>query len=88
LPSVDAIQEMIDLAGDLRAGVLLQKVPPFLSGARMDGPFRTINYAERYTREIPETRFVRIKSTGHIPMENNAQAVAGALSEFFAAERR
>jgi pimeloyl-ACP methyl ester carboxylesterase len=79
---------MIDVAGDLRAGVLLlQKVPPFLSGARMDGPFRTINYAERYAREIPETRFVRIKSTGHIPMENNAEAVAGALSEFFA-ERR
>ena len=34
------------------------------------------------------TRLVRIKSASHFPMENNAEAVAGALSEFFAAERR
>jgi len=39
------------------------------------------------TREIPETRLVRIKSAGHIPMENDPKAVAGALAEFFAAER-
>jgi pimeloyl-ACP methyl ester carboxylesterase len=38
-------------------------------------------------REIPKTRLVRIKSAGHIPMEINPNAVAGALAEFFAAER-
>ena len=29
-----------------------------------------------------ETRLVRIKSAGHIPMENDPKAVAGALAEF------
>jgi pimeloyl-ACP methyl ester carboxylesterase len=46
-----------------------------------------VDYAERYAREIPKTRLVRIKSAGHIPMENDPQTVAGALAEFFAAER-
>ena len=49
--------------------------------------FQTVDYAERYEREIPKRRLVRIKSAGHIPMENNPNAVAGALAEFFAAER-
>jgi pimeloyl-ACP methyl ester carboxylesterase len=52
-----------------------------------DDPFQTIDYAERYAREIPETKLVRIKSAGHIPMENDPQAVAGALSQFFSAGR-
>ena len=52
-----------------------------------DAPFQTVDNAERYAREIPETRLVRIKSAGHIPMENDPKAVAGALAEFFAAER-
>jgi pimeloyl-ACP methyl ester carboxylesterase len=52
----------------------------------VDG-FQSVDYAERYEREIPKTRLVRIKSAGHIPMENNPNAVAGALAEFFAAER-
>ena len=46
-----------------------------------------VDYAERYAREIPETRLVRIKSAGHIPMENDPKAVAGALAEFFAAKQ-
>jgi pimeloyl-ACP methyl ester carboxylesterase len=50
-------------------------------------PLQTIDYAERYAREIPETVLVRIKSAGHIPMENDLKAVAGVLAEFFAAER-
>jgi pimeloyl-ACP methyl ester carboxylesterase len=49
--------------------------------------FQTVDYAERYAREIPETRLVRIKSAGHIPMENDPEAVAGALAEFFAAKQ-
>ncbi len=49
-----------------------------------DDEFQTVDYAERYAREIPETRLVRIKSAGHIPMENDAPALAKALAEFFA----
>jgi pimeloyl-ACP methyl ester carboxylesterase len=52
-----------------------------------DAPFPTVDYAERYAREIPEAVLVRIKSAGHIPMENDPKAVAGALAEFFVAER-
>ncbi len=37
-------------------------------------------------REIPETVLVRIKSAGHLLMENDPKAVAGALAELFAAE--
>jgi pimeloyl-ACP methyl ester carboxylesterase len=49
--------------------------------------FQTVDYAERHAREIPETRLVRIKSAGHIPMENDPKTVAGALAEFFATQR-
>ena len=35
----------------------------------------------------PGTVLVRIKSAGHIPMKNAPKAVAGALAEFFVAER-
>jgi pimeloyl-ACP methyl ester carboxylesterase len=52
-----------------------------------DAPFQTVDYAERYAREIPETVLVRIKSAAHIPMKNDPKAVAGALAEFFVAER-
>ena len=61
-------------------------IPTFLVWGEDDG-FQTVDYAERYAREIPQTRLVRIKSAGHIPMENDPKAVAGALAKFFAAER-
>jgi pimeloyl-ACP methyl ester carboxylesterase len=56
-------------------------------GVGEDAPFQTVDYAERYAREIPETVLVQIKSAGHIPMKNAPKAVAGALVEFFVAER-
>ena len=49
-----------------------------------DDPFQTVDYAERFAAEIPATRLVRIRSAGHIPMENDPRAVAGALAKFFA----
>src|ERR1700740_546989 len=52
-----------------------------------DDPFQTIDYAERYASEIPVTSLVRIKSAGHIPMENDPRAVVRALTEFFIADR-
>jgi pimeloyl-ACP methyl ester carboxylesterase len=50
-----------------------------------DAPFQTVDYAERYTGEIPETVLVRIKLAGHISMKNDPKAEA--LAEFFVAER-
>jgi pimeloyl-ACP methyl ester carboxylesterase len=65
--------------------LLRSKTPKLLVWGEDDG-FQTVDYAERYVHEIPETQLVRIKSAGHIPMENDPKAVAGALTEFFAAE--
>jgi pimeloyl-ACP methyl ester carboxylesterase len=66
---------------------LLQSRTPKLLIWGEDDPFQTVDYAERYAREIPESKLVRIKSAGHIPMENDPKAVAGALAQFFSAER-
>ncbi|WGD52406.1 alpha/beta hydrolase [Bradyrhizobium sp. CB1650] len=63
---------------------LLQSRKPKLLVWGVDDPFQTVNFAERYAREIPETKLVRISSAGHIPMENDPKGVAGALAEFFA----
>jgi pimeloyl-ACP methyl ester carboxylesterase len=57
-----------------------------LSGVKTMGS-RLLTMPERCAREIPETRLVRIKPAGHIPMENDPK-VAGALAGFFAAERK
>jgi pimeloyl-ACP methyl ester carboxylesterase len=62
---------------------LLQSGTPKLLVWGEDDEFQTVDYAERYAREIPETKLVRIKSAGHIPMENDPKAVARALAEFF-----
>ena len=48
-----------------------------------DDEFQTVDHAERFAREMPETRLVRITSAGHIPMENDPEGVAGALAGFF-----
>ena len=48
-----------------------------------DDTFQTVDYAERFTSEIPATRLIRIQHAGHIPMENDAPAVGRALCEFF-----
>src|SRR5207302_9773412 len=70
---------------EMLPALLLSKTPKLLVWGVEDS-FQTVDYAERYAREIPETRLVRIKSAGHIPMENDPKAVAGALIEFFASE--
>jgi pimeloyl-ACP methyl ester carboxylesterase len=66
---------------------LLQSSMPKLLVWGEDDPFQTIDYAERFVREIPNTRLVRVRSAGHIPMENDPKAVAGALTEFFTRQR-
>ena len=57
------------------------KIPKLLVWGE-DDEFQTVDYAERFAREMPETRLVRIKSAGHIPMENDPEGVAGALAGF------
>ncbi len=84
------ISEYLDPWTDPRMEMLpalLQSRTPKLLVWGEDDEFQTVDYAERYAREIPETRLVPIQSAGHIPMENDTKAVAGALAGFFAAER-
>jgi pimeloyl-ACP methyl ester carboxylesterase len=71
---------------EMLPALLQSKTPKLLVRGEDDG-FQTVGDAERCAREIPETRLVRIKSAGHIPMENDPK-VAGALVGFFAAERK
>lgn len=49
-----------------------------------DDAFQRVSYGERFAAEMPNTTLVRIPRAGHIPMENDPQGVAGALSSFFA----
>ncbi|MFD8866875.1 hypothetical protein ACFV1F_21345 [Streptomyces sp. NPDC059590] len=39
----------------------------------------------RFAAEMPHTELVRVAGAGHIPMENDAAAVARALADFFTA---
>jgi pimeloyl-ACP methyl ester carboxylesterase len=48
-----------------------------------DDEFQTVDYAERFAAEMPSTKLIRIPAAGHIPMENDAHAVAEALATFF-----
>jgi pimeloyl-ACP methyl ester carboxylesterase len=48
-----------------------------------DDTFQLVEHAQRFVDEIPHSRLVRILQAGHIPMENDAKAVARALTEFF-----
>jgi pimeloyl-ACP methyl ester carboxylesterase len=48
-----------------------------------DDTFQLVQHAERFVREIPNSSLIRIPAAGHIPMENDAKAVARALIEFF-----
>ena len=49
--------------------LLLQSRTPKLLVWGEDAPFQTVDYAERYTGEIPETVLVWIKPAGDLPME-------------------
>jgi pimeloyl-ACP methyl ester carboxylesterase len=69
----------LDLVPALRASA----VPKLLVWGE-DDAFQRVEFAERFAREIPHTVLVRIAAAGHIPMENNPQAVAHALIGFFA----
>jgi pimeloyl-ACP methyl ester carboxylesterase len=62
---------------------LRESTTPKLLVSGEDDEFQTVDHAERFAAEIPVTRLVRIKSAGHIPMENEPREVAQALAEFF-----
>jgi pimeloyl-ACP methyl ester carboxylesterase len=48
-----------------------------------DDTFQPVQYAERFTAEVPSSELVLVPSAGHIPMENDPAAVSQALSAFF-----
>jgi pimeloyl-ACP methyl ester carboxylesterase len=50
-----------------------------------EDPYQRVEYAERFTAEMPNTKLVRIPQAGHIPTENDAKAVSIALGDFFKA---
>jgi pimeloyl-ACP methyl ester carboxylesterase len=71
----------LDLIDDLRRSEHVAKL--LVWGE--DDTFQPITYAERLARELPRTELVRIAGAGHIPMENDPEAVGAALGTFFAA---
>jgi pimeloyl-ACP methyl ester carboxylesterase len=48
-----------------------------------DDQFQSVEYAERFVAQVPNSGLVRIPGAGHIPMENSPGAVALALGNFF-----
>lgn len=48
-----------------------------------DDTFQQIHHAERFAAEMPGSTLVRVPGAGHIPMENDPERVADALSAFF-----
>jgi pimeloyl-ACP methyl ester carboxylesterase len=69
----------MDLLPSLRAS----QTPKLLIWGE-DDRFQLVEHAERFTKEIPNSKLIRIPKAGHIPTENDARAVARALIEFFA----
>ncbi|QEU90103.1 alpha/beta fold hydrolase [Streptomyces kanamyceticus] len=48
-----------------------------------DDRHERVEYAERFTAEIPHTTLIRIPAADHIPTENAPDAIAHALVDFF-----
>lgn len=71
----------IDLVGPLREST----VPKLLVWGE-DDEFQPVTYAERFAREMPVSRLIRIPQAGHIPMENAPDDVAAALADFIAGD--
>ncbi|WP_084486938.1 alpha/beta fold hydrolase [Nocardia sienata] len=49
--------------------------------------FESVAYAEKFAAEIPHTGLVRIPGADHIPTESAPARIAGALSDFFTAQK-
>jgi pimeloyl-ACP methyl ester carboxylesterase len=45
--------------------------------------FQPASYAERFEREMPNSRLVALAGARHIPMEDEPQRVAQELARFF-----
>ncbi|WP_028922175.1 alpha/beta fold hydrolase [Pseudonocardia acaciae] len=68
----------LELVDRLRAS----SVPKFLIWGE-DDPFQKVEYADRFSVEMPATTLLRIPRAGHIPMENEPALVGEALGNFF-----
>lgn len=63
---------------------LARLAPPILLVWGEDDEFQKLEYAERFVRELPTARLVRIPGARHIPTEDDPAAVADALIGHFA----
>ncbi|MFI7121762.1 alpha/beta fold hydrolase [Amycolatopsis sp. NPDC049868] len=50
-----------------------------------DDEFEKVEYAEKFSLEIPRTTLIRIPEAKHIPTENAPRRIARALTDFFTA---
>ncbi|MGI5170683.1 alpha/beta fold hydrolase [Spirillospora sp. CA-253888] len=71
---------------DLVPALRRSTAPKLLVWGEDDG-FEKVEYAEKFAAEIPRTTLVRVPDADHIPTENAPDQIAGALVEFFTAER-
>ncbi|MGP4088639.1 alpha/beta fold hydrolase [Streptomyces sp. KR55] len=69
---------------DLVPALQRSTTPKLLIWGEDDG-FQKVEYAERFTSEMPHTTLVRIPDAGHIPTENAPDQIGRALAGFFTA---
>ncbi|THV40222.1 alpha/beta fold hydrolase [Glycomyces buryatensis] len=69
---------------DLVPALRRSQAPKLLIWGEDDG-FQKVEYAEKFTSEIPHSTLMRIPDAGHIPTENAPGRIARALIDFFTA---
>ena len=84
---------MIDLArdenGDRQAELADLRAPTLVLWGANDVAYPPEVYAERFARDVPDSRLVVVPGTGHYPYEERPAEVVSILNEFFdAAEQR
>lgn len=74
-------EEVLDATERLR----VKKIPTLVVWGDEDA-FLPVTIGERYAREMPSTRLVIVPQAGHFVMEDDFEAVADLLMEFFSGE--
>jgi len=67
---------------DIEPGLRASTIPKLLLWGE-DDQFQRIEFAERFAKEMQNTRLVRIASAAHFPAENDPRGVSKALGDFF-----
>lgn len=50
---------------------------------RKEDEFQPVGYAERFEREMPNSRLVAVPGARHIPMEDDPERIGDELARFF-----